>query len=471
MRGVTSLLLTSLAGTLLFGQVPRPPARKPAASPKAATAPKPAASSDEKFPIESIHIKGSRLYPEASILALAGLKVGEHVSKANFDAVQRKLSEHGAFSGVSYRYAPAASNQGYDVLFEVTDTEQMLPMKFDRLPVEEKIIRQKLAAVDPLFREKIPGTDQVMERYRAAVEQIVGSKVQSKVTSDDPNDLYILFYPAGAPPVVAQVQFLGNKSVPEFQLHDAMQGVAVGNEYRERLFRELLENQIRPLYEERGRLRVQFTKVEIAPAANVKGLKVTVTLSEGPSYSFGEAAVKGAGNYGDELLKTAGLKEGEVANMKVVADAKDRVQAGLKKSGHMNASVKVARQLDDEKKLANIVFDVEPGPQYTFGKLFLQNMDIHGEHEIRRLWNMKPGAPFNGEYPDYFLGRLKEDQIFENLRDTRADLVPDHQSRTVDVTLVFNPPKKGHEAESSDSQGGVDPVTGRPRGGGRGRRR
>jgi outer membrane protein insertion porin family len=412
-------------------------------APKKKTSPKKAVVKEEpaavRFPIESIRVTGSKLYAEADIVKLLGLKVGDPIDEKAFDEAQRRLLEHGAFSGVSYLYQPAPGGKGYVVSFEVSDAEQVLPFRFDeRLQIDEAAVRKKLASLDPLFRDRIPGVDAVMERYRRAVEEFGGVPVQAKVASDGPDELFVLFYPKGAPPVVAGTFFQGNQVIPAAELQNTLNGVAVGVEYRERRFRELLDTQIRPLYEARGRLGVQFPKIETVADPAVKGLRVTVTVEEGPSYSFGEIAVSGTGSLDEELARASGLKSGEVANMAAAAAAQERVHALLRRQGHMNVSSKIERRVDEDKRVVDVTFVVTPGARYTFGKLFLKGLDIHGEHAVRRMWNMKPEQPFNAEYPEYFLNRLREDGVFDNLQSARAELKPDHRALTVDVTLIFN---------------------------------
>jgi outer membrane translocation and assembly module TamA len=85
----------------------------------------------------------------------------------------------------------------------------------------------------------------------------------------------------------------------------------------------------------------------------------------------------------------------------------------------------------------DLTIHVEPGPQYVFGKLAVQGLDIIGEAAIRRIWGMKPGAPFDAGYPDYFLTRVREDGLFDNLGKTKSAIKLDEQAHTVDVTLVF----------------------------------
>ena len=51
---------------------------------------------------------------------------------------------------------------------------------------------------------------------------------------------------------------------------------------------------------------------------------------------------------------------------------------------------------------------IDPGPLFTMGKLEIKGLDLDGEAEIIRIWTLKEGKPFNPDYPDFFLGRVRE---------------------------------------------------------------
>jgi hypothetical protein len=65
------------------------------------------------------------------------------------------------------------------------------------------------------------------------------------------------------------------------------------------------------------------------------------------------------------------------------------------------------------------------------------------------MWTGKPGKPYNAEYPDFFLTRVKEQGLFDDLGDMKADKKVDEENHVVDVTLTFkaSPVKKERRRE------------------------
>jgi outer membrane protein assembly factor BamA len=434
--------LTIAAVLAALPQQPKAGGKRTAAPRKSAPSKPNVEAAAPVFPIERVRVEGSKLYPEDKLVALTGLKPGEPGLPKTFEAARDRLVASGAFESVAYRYEPGPDKKGYVVTYEVADIEQVYAVRFDRLPAPDAELRAHLRRALPLFGDRIPGTKETLDLARRAVEEYLKSQgkaetVQARVMSERPEELFVMFHPAGAPPVVAEVQFHGNKVIPITMLQNTIHGVAVGVEFRETRFRELLDTSIRPLYEQRGRIGVKFPKIEVSPSEGVKGLKVAVEVSEGETYSFGGLRVEGTQTLNEELAKIAAIKLGDLANMDHVRAAQERIHRAMKRGGYMRVDSKVERAVDDRKKTVDLTIRVTPGPEYKFGKLDVKGLDLHGMHEMKRIWTMQPGKTFNVEYPDYFLNKIREDNIFDNLGTTRAIVTPNDKDLTVDVTLVF----------------------------------
>src|SRR5581483_50074 len=118
-------------------------------------------------------------------------------------------------------------------------------------------------------------------------------KVAGKVVALTAQKFEAQFTPARGLPNVSLVSFEGNKVVRETALQNAIASVAFGQPYTEDNFRVLLDNQIKPLYEKEGYMRVTFPKIETAPSAQVKGIDVKVWIDEGKTYKLGTVSVRG----------------------------------------------------------------------------------------------------------------------------------------------------------------------------------
>ncbi len=96
------------------------------------------------------------------------------------------------------------------------------------------------------------------------------------------------------------------------------------------------------------------------------------------------------------------------------------------------------RDVHDAERAVNVTVVLDLGPQFRFGKLEIQGLDLISEPEIRKAWGEMEGRPYQPGYADAFLNRLRVEKVFDNLGKTLAEPRIDEGSKTVDVTLTFS---------------------------------
>ncbi len=393
------------------------------------------------FPLEILRVQGNSHIPTERILSVVGLRLGAPVEKADFDTARARLLATGAFNSVAYEYKPAASKKGYEGVFEVVEVDQLFPFRFEDLPVSEEILRKELQKREPLLGDRIPGTPEVLTRYAKEIEQIAKVGVAGKLNTDSPGQLAVVFRPPTARANIADVRFTGNQVLPSALLVNTLSGVAIGVPYAETMLRLLLDSSVRPLYEARGRIRVTFPSitVEKSKKLDVDGVVPTIEVAEGPSYNLGSVRFSGISTADARELQTAGkFQTGDIANFDDIKAGLDRIYGRYKNRGYLRVTGKVDRDIHDQEHTVDLAVTIDPGPQFAMGKLEISGLDIQSEPAIRKVWNLKPGEPFQSEYPESFLKDIRDQGVFENLGETHAETKIDEKSRIVDVTLFFS---------------------------------
>jgi len=410
-----------------------------------------------RWPIQSLTVEGNHNYTQEQVLAVAALKLGQLAGKTEFEAARDRLSATGVFETVSYKFAPGADGKTYAASFQVVEVDPAYPIRFEDLGIADQDLTAYLRGKDPLFAPRLAATKQLLERYTKWIQEYVTAhngkdKVIVKVMPLSGDQFVIVFRPARAEPAVAEIAFEGNQVLPTTMLQKAIAEVAVGAPYHEDRFRQLLDAAVRPLYDARGRIRVSFPKVTVQNAQDVEGLAVKVTVDEGVTYNLGNVRIEGAATVKPEdLLKTGKFQTGDLANFDDVGQGVDRMKKMMKHQGYLRNDVEIVRKIDDDKKTVDLVLRVKEGPQFLFGTLNISGLDLNGEAAIRKMWTLKEGKPYNPDYADYFLGRVREEGVFDNLGETRSEAKVNEQAHTVDVTVYFkggtpaNNPKKRRE--------------------------
>lgn len=406
-------------------------------------APRPAAATlATEWPIDSISVEGARNYSSEQILTVAGLKAGQRVTPKDFEAARDRLAATGAFESTGFQFGPAANSKGYKLSFQIVEAGPFFPVRFEELGVPAEELRAALSSADPLFGAKIPATESLLLRYARTLEAHLASRgrklaVAGKLLSDNAPGLCVVFRPATGLPAVARVKFLGSQVIPAATLQNAMSEIAVGTGYTEAAFRQLLEFNIRPLYDACGRVRVAFTGIQSERAQDADGVLVTVTVQEGPAYTLGVFQAEGLSIPPAELQKAAALKSGEPFQAGQVQAAVERIEQRLRREGYMMVRTRLDRKIDDRSRVVDVLAHFITGPRYAFGKLLVEGLDIQSEPVVRKMWALREGSPFNADYPDYFLKRLREDEVFDRLGSTHAATKIDEARHVVDVTLSF----------------------------------
>jgi len=399
----------------------------------------------DKWPIQSLAVEGNQIFPAAQILAVAGLKIGQVAGAPEFDAARDRLTASGAFETVGYKFASAGAGKGYVATFQVAETTSIFPAQFEDLGEPDADIEKVLTSHDPLFSMAHLPTNQItLDRDAGWVEEYLATKgrhdkIAASVTAIGPDRFVILFRPARDLPAVAQISFEGNRIVPGSVLRTAVSTAGIGSAYTERNFRQILEAAVRPVYEERGRLHVTFPKIRAETETDVLGVHVYVTVDEGEVYNLGKVTIVAPTPIAaDQLLAEGDFKTGDIDNSALIDAGLERIRKVVLRAGYLDVKVTSERRVDDAKKTADIDVHVDSGPQYLMGKLTVTGLDLEGEAALKRIWSLKDGAPFNPEYPDHFLDRVREDGIFDHLGNTKAETRIDAKTHVVAVTLVFS---------------------------------
>jgi outer membrane protein assembly factor BamA len=196
--------------------------------------------------------------------------------------------------------------------------------------VDENEVWRWIAVKFPAFDRKIPANDAAQQTVSRQIEghagaALHGQKVVAKMETDFSTRRSIVSFQPDHLPRVASMEFTGVKEMTADQARAVMQKVVADRGYTDRTFRGLLENNLRPAYEERGLYRVQFRGVKIE-FADPQAVAVSIAVEEGPKYSLGDVSVAGEDLPEAEMLAAAKFRKGETANWTEIQKAKARAR-------------------------------------------------------------------------------------------------------------------------------------------------
>ena len=400
-----------------------------------------ASADSEKYPLREIRIIGNDNFAAEDIIKILGLEIGQMVQEADFQSAISKLDVTGVFQGYAFRFGP--KGDGYTVTFTVQEVPELYSVRFEGFDVPDEEIRARLRAEIPLFGPKVPPTGVMAKRIGDILQQIwIEQGNQTKIIGDinfvSENELEMLYKPEGTIQNVAFTKFENANVINALTLQQKFNSVAMGVTYSEQRIEELLKYNVKPLYEEVGRLEVKFCPCTAEPDADSRGLVVTIQVEEGPEYKFGEITPPQTSFIKPEdLAKLVKFAPGDTANLTLVGEALKRYEDQFKGNGFMNVRTEYNATPNAERKIVDIAMRLDPGERYLFGKLEIEGLDLIAEATIRKRWGLKAGEPFNQNYPAIFLNRVRADNMFDNLQTSDWRVKTDEAAKTVDVQLIF----------------------------------
>ena len=357
----------------------------------------------DRWPVMRATVDGNREYSGEAVLAAAGLKSGESAGRAEFDAACNRLMATGLFSTCRYAWVPAG--QGIAVTFSIAELAPRQTIRVDLPGATEEQFWEWAKTNEPLLRRKLPDNGDAIEFFtRAAnrflVQRAPGEQVKSHIDTDLATRQTVIVFRSANAPKIAAVRFSGNTTIPSETLVKAMTRAAIGADYTDFDFRRLLDLNVRPLYEEHGRLAVRFPKLDATRDGS--NVSVTATVEEGPVYTLKSAAVEVDGKpFGGGKFPV-----GATANWKLVEKGVDDLIAGLRDQGYLAAAAKTSRMLSEAERTAGLTVRIERGPQFTFGKLVIQGLSPAIAERVRRLWKLAEGDPMRERESVEFIDRV-----------------------------------------------------------------
>jgi len=87
-----------------------------------------------------------------------------------------------------------------------------------------------------------------------------------------------------------------------------------------------------------------------------------------------------------ELLKVAKFTPGTVANFDDVMQRRRPHQEAPEPPGLYARGTTIERALNDKTKVVNVTIRITEGPQFNFGRLTIEGLDLNAEAAMKKLW-------------------------------------------------------------------------------------
>jgi outer membrane protein assembly factor BamA len=386
---------------------------------------------DARPVLTKVAFEGLTGLPPGPVVEAAGLTLGSPVEQSDLEAACGRLLATGLLLGCQFRFADGLAT------FQVAQAPPEQDVRIDLPGVGEKEFWAWAAKNAPLLTPRMPGTNDAVRLYTAAVQKFVsgrlpGEQVESRIeTTLATHETFLVFRLANLPRIAA-VSFTGNASIGADRLEEAMLKPAIGAEYSDLAFQHLLDLNVRPLYEELGKLSVSFPNPRVTPDG--KKVKILTIIDEGPVYRLRSARVLVDG----AAESIPALPVGEAANWKLLNGAVEARVAGLRGEGYLDAASRVSRRLDPAQRAVDADIVIRRGQRYVFGKVIIKGLSASVMDQALALWKLKEGEPAVEQSASEFVDRVfKQLPIHDEVRGASIHTQARPNTNIVDYTVNF----------------------------------
>jgi outer membrane protein assembly factor BamA len=412
----------------------------------------PKSHAQESVRLAATKFTGLNRFTEAQIARATGLRIGEVVSQAQLGAAADRLAKSGAFDHVTFRYS--ADKGQLTVEFQVTETQHMLPCRFDNFVwFSDQQLDQTLRAGVSFYAGAVPETGTTVDEVRAALRDMIrASGIPGDVDALPFAEVMgqrlsgFLFTVKNISMPIRTVDFPGAAAIPTGDLVGASSQL-IGRDFSISGVTAFVSGSLVPLYHQHGYLRARFGRPEgnvlsKSGDGSAQDIGVILRVEEGPEFHWEKAEWSGNRQFSSaELDRMLGMKQKEIADEQKIDAGLASVKHAYDKRGYIDAAVQPNVILDDGTRLTTYNVSVVEGIQYRFSQVHFDGLTDRAAQELVKKWRLKPGDVFDVTYASDFLKNVAPLTLHDlGILKASFQIDPqrDKQKATVDLHIVFH---------------------------------
>ncbi|HEY6331164.1 MAG TPA: POTRA domain-containing protein, partial [Blastocatellia bacterium] len=413
----------------------------------------------QEVTVEKVIISDNRRIPESTIKIWISTKEGDPFNPAALDRDVRALYAQGHFQDVKV-YAEDGPRGGKIITFEVKEWPLILEINYEGLHSLEISKIQEEYRTRQVGLSKESQYDPVKAKRAAAVvkdmladEGHPDATVNFQTEDISKTSVSLNFKINEGPRVrVATIEFDGNKVFSSAYLRGQMKYVkqvgiisSIASKdiyHKEKLATDL--DRLRVLvYADHGYLQCRFGEPRVESVGRIdqhppipfvgehipfishkgEGLKIVIPVNEGRQYTAGEVRIQDNTEFTVEQIKAVlGIKTGEIVKGTQIQNGIENLKKLYGSQGFIQFNPDFYPDFHDsptdpKKGVADLVFKLEEGKQYTIHRLEFIGNRFTRDNVLRREVLLNEGDRYNKQLWDLSILRLNQLGYFNQIKD------------------------------------------------------
>ena len=184
------------------------------------------------------------------------------------------------------------------------------------------------------------------------------------------------------------------------------------------------------------------------------GADVSLKIDEGPQTRVRSIAINGLTVMPEATARKALVhKIGDPFRMAALEVEKEAIASLVSEKGYPHVTVNASVNYSDDRTQADIIHDVDPGPQVTLGDIFISGNLRTADKVIRRELEVEPGEPLSLRHLHDGQRRLRDLAIFHGVGNRTFGLKEKDDTVNLFVEVEENKPyyaqvSGGYESDS-----------------------
>jgi outer membrane protein assembly factor BamA len=410
------------------------------------------AQNAETATLKSIHADNLKHLTLPQITALSGLSISATVDKSDLQAAADRLVQSGLFSNVNYSFQ--SKEDGLYLTFKLAEAPR-IPAYFDNFPwFADSELADAIRKALPFYDGTLPEGGATVDQVGVILTELVASRGMQTVVEHQ-----VIANPLGEGTVqeyriadvvlqISKLEFGDNTLASNKALQQHLSEIQ-GKAYSRMVVDLFLAEQVKPIYLERGYLRVKLGPPEIRLSGNPNQklpdqIPVFVPVTPGSTYNLKNTQWSGNSVLSVfTLTGLLGVKPGALANGLTLENGWEQIREQYGHQGYLDAQVEPVAEYDEQAHAVTYIVTIKEGRPFKMGQLVLTGLSPTAERRLRAAFPNLNGEIFDKQKFEDILSKLEvhHEQIFVDLpvhyETVGHWLQRDEDAATVDVLLDF----------------------------------